>query len=252
MNLPTVFKYNEQEVRTVMKDGEPWFVVKDVCEVLEIANHRDAVSRLKPTMRDEVGVSDAIGRIQQTIVISEPGVYKLVFRSNKPEAEKFSDWVTEEVIPSIRKHGTYMTPDTIEKVLTDPDTIIQLATALKEERKARIDAEEKLEDQKPLVMFAETCIASNDCLLVREVAKLATKNGIIIGEKRLWQKLREWGEVSKKNEPYQHAMDAGRWEVKQGTYNTPYGSDTYRTFKVTPKGQVYIIEKLRRETNKAS
>jgi len=119
------------------------------------------------------------------------------------------------------------------KILALQNNVSQLQTAL--------------EEQKPLVLFAETCIASNDSLLVREVAKLASKQGIIIGEKRLWQKLREWEVVSPSNEPYQRAFDAGWFETRRGTYNTPYGSEAYSTYKVTPKGQIYIIEKLKKE-----
>jgi len=126
-----------------------------------------------------------------------------------------------------------------------------LALVAAEEEKEHLQTEnthkaQQLEQQKPLVLFAETCIASNDSLLVREVAKLASKQNVAIGEKRLWQKLREWGIVSDKNEPYQKAFDAGWFETRQGTYSTPYGSETYRTYKVTPKGQIYIIEKLKK------
>lgn len=251
-DLQRAFDYQGAQVRTVIKDGEPWFILKDVCEILHISNVTDLKNRLNAKGLGQIELLTNGGK-QVAYVISESNLYKAILRSDKEEAEIFGDWVTEEVLPSIRKHGAYMTTETIEKVLTDPDTIIQIATQLKHERQARTEAEKKPEEQKPLVMFAESCIASNDCLLVRELAKLASKNGIVIGEKRLWQKLREWGEVSKKNEPYQHSMDAGRWEVKQGTYNTPYGSETYRTFKVSPKGQVYIIERLKNEvTTKAS
>ncbi len=140
----------------------------------------------------------------------------------------------------------------LEKRWNSPEAV--MARALKmadakilEYKNAAIQLETKIEQQKPLVLFAESCIASNDSLLVREVAKLASKKGIVIGEKRLWKKLREWGIVTSKNEPYQYAFDNSWFETKQGIYNTPYGSETYRTYKVTPKGQIYIIEKLKKE-----
>ena len=105
----------------------------------------------------------------------------------------------------------------------------------------------QIEEQKPLVLFAETCIASNDSILVRELAKLASKNGITIGEKKLYKKLREWDLILKtKNEPSQRAMEMKLFEVKKGTYMTPYGAQPFDTARVTPKGQVYIIEKLRK------
>ncbi|QYY41488.1 BRO family protein [Aneurinibacillus thermoaerophilus] len=106
-NMPTIFNFKDREVRVVMVNNEPWFVAKDVCEVLEIKNHRDATARLKNSMKRAVGVTDAIGRVQETTVINEAGVYKITFASTKPEAEKFTDWLAEEVIPSIRKTGSY-------------------------------------------------------------------------------------------------------------------------------------------------
>lgn len=133
----------------------------------------------------------------------------------------------------------------VEKAWNSPEQIMARAIQIAQKRIDNLQL--VIDQQKPLVMFAETCIASNDSLLVREVAKLASKKGISIGEKRLWQRLREWGVVNSKNEPYQHAMDAGWFEIRQGTYSTPYGTDTYRTPKVTPKGQIYIIEKLKKE-----
>ena len=108
-NLPQIFSYQQKQVRTVSKDGEPWFVASDVCKVLGIRNHHDAVTRLNDKMKDGVGVTDPHGRSQNTTVISEAGVYKLAFTSHKPEAEKFTDWVAIDVIPSIRKTGAYIT-----------------------------------------------------------------------------------------------------------------------------------------------
>ena len=109
--LQKVFDYEGHDVRTVLIDGEPHFVAMDVCNILTIANYRDAVSRLKDSMKCYVGISDAIGRERETTVVTEAGLYKLIFRSNKPEAEKFADWVAEEVLPAIRKTGSYSTSD---------------------------------------------------------------------------------------------------------------------------------------------
>jgi prophage antirepressor-like protein len=246
--LTKVFNYQSKEVRTIVKDGEPWFVAKDVCDVLGLTNPSESLKALDSDEKSTLRISEGGPEVN---IINEPGLYLLVIRSNKSEAKQFKRWITHEVIPSIRKYGTYMTPETIEKVLLNPDTIIKIATQLKEEQQKRIEAETKLEQQKPLVLFAETCIASKDSLLVREVAKLACKNGIEIGEKRLYQKLREWKLIMKcSTEPYQSAMDSELFEIKVSAKQTPYGTDTYRTTKVTPKGQVYIIEKLRKETKK--
>src|SRR5690606_22512548 len=151
------------------------------------------------------------------VCVNEPGLYGLILGSRKKEAREFKRWVKHEVLPSIRKHGAYMTPETIEKTLTDPDYLIKLATRLKEEQTARIAAENKLDEQRPLVDFAETCMDSQRNMLVREVAKLASKDGVMIGEKRLYHKLREWGHVVKDGtEPTQRGMELGIFEVIKG------------------------------------
>lgn len=133
--LQRIFDYQGTQVRTVVIDGQIWFVAKDVCEILEISNHRDAMSRLGDSMKDEVGITDAIGRTQQTTVVSEAGVYKLTFTSRKPEAERFTDWLAEDVLPSIRHVGTYhvipMTPTqallrTVELLAVQEQQIQQL------------------------------------------------------------------------------------------------------------------------------
>jgi anti-repressor protein len=140
----------------------------------------------------------------------------------------------------------------LEKQWNSPEAVFARALKMAERKMAALqgniqELEQTIESQKPMVLFAETCIASNDSILVRELAKLASKNGIIIGEKRLYQKLREWDLIlQSKNEPSQKAMDMGLFEVKKVTYNTPYGSETWSTTKVSPKGQIYIIEKLKK------
>jgi anti-repressor protein len=248
MNKLQMFNYDGiHGVRTVAKNGQPYFVARDICEILEIGNVAMALDRLAPNMKG-INTIDTPGGKQEMSVITEAGVYKLVFTSRKPEAEKFTDWIASEVLPSIRKHGMYAK----EELLDNPDLLLDVITKLKQEREEKKFLMDKLEQQKPLVMFAETCIASNDSILVRELAKLASKNGVMIGEKRLYKKLREWGLIlNRKNEPSQKAMDAGWFEVKKGTYSTPYGSETYATSLVTPKGQVYIIERLRKEKSEA-
>lgn len=141
--LQKVFDYSGNVVRTIIQNEEVWFVAKDVCEILGITNSRDAVSRLKDSQKSSVGISDG-SQIRHTNVINEAGVYKLVFRSNKPEADKFSDWVAEEVLPSIRKHGAYITDDVLEKTINDPDYMIGLLTALRDEKKKRLEVEKTI------------------------------------------------------------------------------------------------------------
>ncbi|MCP3965201.1 MAG: phage repressor protein/antirepressor Ant, partial [Lentisphaerae bacterium] len=132
-----MFNFEDANVRVINRDEEPWFVAKDVCEVLGISNNRDAMSTLDEDEKDGVGITDAIGRQQTVTVINESGLYSLIMRSRKSNAKKFKRWVTGEVLPSIRKHGAYATPDVVKKALTDPDSMIKVLTALKQERKEK-------------------------------------------------------------------------------------------------------------------
>jgi len=193
MNELQIFNYSDKQVRTITKEGEPWFVAKDVCDVLEISNGRDAVSRLDIDEKDAVGITDAIGRDQQMTIISESGVYALIFSSRKPEAENFKRWIRKEVIPSIRKHGAYMTPDTIEKVLSDPDTIIRLATALKEERQRRLALEPKAQSY-------DILMDATGCLTMDEVAKILDIRGV--GRNNLFKLLVVEQIIYKKGDSY--------------------------------------------------
>lgn len=198
------------------------------------------------------GFLPQVAEIKSGDLIPEPLVYKLAFKASNDLAEKFQDWLAIEVIPAIRKHGAYMTPETIEQALLNPDTIIKLATNLKEEQAKRIKAERMIKQQQPLVAFAETCMTSEKSLLVRELAKLCTKQGIVTGEKRLWQKLRDWKLVfANKNEPYQEYVERGYFEIAQGVKETSKGSFTWLTMRVKPKGQAYIINRLKNEQKKA-
>lgn len=245
MNEIQIFNYNSNEVRTIQKDGEPWFVLKDVCQILGIGNSRMAAERLDT---DEKGVSqiDTLGGKQEMTCINESGLYNVILRSDKPEAKPFRKWVTSEVLPAIRRHGAYMTQETIEKALTDPDTIIQLATTLKEERAARLALEAKVTEDKPKVLFADAVAASHTSILVGDLAKLLRQNGVDIGQNRLFRFLREKGYLCGKGErhnlPTQYSMDAGWFEIKETTIGNPDGSIRItRTVKVTGKGQQYFI-----------
>ncbi|WP_245599934.1 phage antirepressor [Paenibacillus harenae] len=255
-----LFSFGQKEMRIVEKDAEPWFILKDVCEVLEI----DQVAGIKRRLSDDVisnhPIPDSLGRMQDTTIVNEDGLYDVILESRKPEARAFRKWITSEVIPSIRKNGAYMTPETIEKTLTDPDFIINLATRLKEET-ARAEAAERerqfiqaqRDADRPLIAFAETCMDSEKNMLVREVAKLASKNGVMVGEKRLYDKLRSWGLVCQNStEPTQRGIEMGIFEVIKGVRQTPKGARDWETTKVTPKGQAYIIDRLQRELKKGA
>lgn len=241
---------NEQfgEVRVFIKDDDYWFLAKDIATILEYRTSND-MTRILDDDEKDTQIVRTLGGEQEMVVINESGLYSAILKSRKPEAKQFKKWVTSEVLPTIRKHGAYMSEEVIEKTLTDPDFIIQLATQLKEEKQKRLLAEKQIEEQKPLVTFAETCLKSNDNILMRELSKVANDEGINIGQNRLYDKLREWKLIMSKpsTEPYQYGMDRNWFVVEEKNINTPYGVKLTRTTKVTPKGQVYIIEKLKKE-----
>ena len=241
-----IFNYNSVEVRTIQKDGEPWFVLRDVCNVLGISHVKDTADRLD---QDEVGqteVIDSLGRKQTATIINESGLYNVILRSDKPEAKPFRKWVTSEVLPTIRRHGMYATPDTVEKMLADPDTTIKLLETIKQERAARLALEAQAEADKPKVLFADAVSASHTSILVGDLAKLLRQNGVDIGQNRLFSFLREKGYLCSQGERYnlptQRSMDRGWFQVKETTINQPNGSVRItRTVKVTGKGQQYFI-----------
>lgn len=234
-------------IRTIEKDGEPWFVGKDVANALGFTNSRDAIST--HVFLEDRGVDsiDTPGGNQKMTVINESGVYALVFGSRLTTAKKFKHWVTSEIIPSIRKHGAYMTPDKLEEVLLKPDTLIQLAQNLKAEQEKRRALEVKMEEQKPKVLFAESVEAAKTSILIGELAKLLKQNGINIGQNRLFEWLRNNGYLIKRqgsdyNMPTQRAMEMGLFEIKETTITHSDGHiHVSKTPKVTGKGQVYFV-----------
>lgn len=259
MNELQVFNYNAHEVRAVQKGGEPWFVLRDVCQVLDISHVKDTADRLD---RDEVGqteVIDSLGRKQTATIINESGLYNVILRSDKQEAKPFRKWVTSEVLPSIRKHGAYMTPEAIEKALTDPDTIIKLATTLKEERSKRKALESQAEADKPKVLFADAVATAKTSILVGELAKLLKQNGVRdMGQNRLFSWLRDKGYLIRRsgtdyNMPTQRAMELGLFEIKETVISHADGhTSTTKTPKVTGKGQQYFIDRFLGGTGGAS
>ena len=235
------------KVRVVERDGEPWFVGKDVAEALGYYDTNKAVA-MHVDDDDKLNDKTALSLGQRGgWLINESGVYSLVFSSKLRKAKEFKRWVTLEVLPSIRKHGGYLTPNKIEEVLTDPDTIIKLATTLKEERAARMQAELKLEEAKPKVLFADAVSASKTSILIGDMAKLLKQNGHEIGQKRLFQWLRENGYLIKRlgadyNSPTQWAMEKELFEIKETTVSHADGHISItKTTKVTGKGQVYFV-----------
>lgn len=249
MTKVEIFEFKDIQVRTLLVNNEPFFVAKDVADVLGYTNSRKAVQDHVEEEDKGVTKCDTLGGKQNLTVINESGVYSLIFSSKLPAAKSFKRWVTTEVLPNIRKHGAHLTPDTIEKVLTDPDTIIQIATQLKEERAKRMQAEVVIEQQKPKVLFADAVEASDSSILIGQLAKLITQNGLRIGQNNLFKWLRNQGYLGRKgahyNEPTQYAVERGWFEVVERTVPKSDGSVRItRTTKVTGKGQIYFINKL--------
>lgn len=246
-----VFESNEfGKVRVIKSRNEELFNLNDICISLGYTQIKNNIMYLRKERIEKVIKNIGISTFPHDGEewIKEDAIYDFIFESGTDKSKKFRKWVTTEVIPSIRKHGAYMTEEVIEKTLTDPDFLIQLAMQLKEEKLKRLEAEKQIEEQKPLVTFAETCLKSNDSILIRELSKVANEEGINIGQNRLYKKLREWGLIMKgSTEPYQYAMERKWFVVEENNVNTPYGVKLTKTTKVTPKGQVYIIEKLKKE-----
>lgn len=245
MNELKLFQFEDNQVRTVSSNGIIWFAAVDVTNALGIKNPSDAI---KPLDEDERARFN-LGRQGSTNFISEPGLYKLIGASRKPAAKRFSRWVTHEVLPSIRKHGAYMTPETIEKAIYNPDFIINLATKLKDEQAKTAALTADNETMKPKALFADAVATSHTSILIGDLAKLIRQNGVDIGQNRLFGWLRDNGYLigsgDRRNMPTQRAMDLELFEVKERTFQNPDGSVRItKTTKVTGKGQQYFINKF--------
>ena len=248
MNNLQVFK-NDQfgEIRTVEISGEPWFIGKEIADKLGYQNgSRDVNRHVDDEDKRVIPLFDG-NQNRDSIIINESGLYSLVLSSKLPTAKQFKRWVTSEVIPSIRKHGAYMTPETIEKVLLNPDTIINLASQLKSEREKRIALEGKVEEDKPKVIFADAVSTAKNSILIGELAKLLKQNGVDMGQNRLFKWLREHGYLIKRegldyNMPTQRSMELGLFEIKETAITHADGHISIsKTPKVTGKGQQYFV-----------
>ena len=185
---------------------------------------------------------------QDMTFIPESDLYRLVFGSKLPSAEKFTDWVTSDVLPSIRKHGAYMTPETLQAAILNPDTMIQLCQQLKTEQDKNKALSEENAKLAPKGLFADAVSVSDRCILVSELAKLLKQNGIETGQNRLYEQLRADGFLVKDrkrsdfNMPTQKAMELGLFKVRESTRVHSDGHTTIdKTTKVTGKGQIYLI-----------
>lgn len=242
------FLFNDQQVRTVVRDGEPWFVGKDVAIVLGYGNTKDALlSHIDEEDRAILQRSEnATFEIPNRglTIINESGLYSLIVSSKLPTAKDFKRWVTSEVLPTIRKHGAYMDTDIIEKSLADPDFLIQLATTLKEEKHRRMEAEAKIAADEHKVDFYDAVGSTSATLTVERFAKLVTeKLGINTGRNRMFQWLRKNGFLQANNMPYQRYINNGWFK----TYEVIKAGHAFTVPSITGKGQQKLFEKFAAE-----
>jgi prophage antirepressor-like protein len=236
-NKLQVFNYQNNKVRTVERDGEPWFVLKDVCAVIGMSNPTVVADRLDEDERAKLD----LGRQGQSWIINESGLYTVILRSDKPEAKPFRKWVTSEVLPTIRKHGAYMTPETLEAAILNPDTMIQLCTALKEEQDKRkvleaANATLTVDNQimKPKADYFDELVDRNLLTNFREAAKqlgVPPKKFVtfLIDHKYIYR------DKKGKLQPYQQYVDSGLFDLKE-CVNEKTGWGGTQTL-ITPKGR---------------
>ena len=254
MNDMKIFENSEfGAVRVVDVNGEPWFVAKDVLRALDYADDYNPSRAMQAIPGEWKGVHrmHTPGGEQEMLIISEQGLYFFLGRSDKPKALPYQMWVAGDVVPTIRKHGGYLTPAKLEEALTDPDTIIRLATNLKAEREKRQALEAQAAADRPKVVFAESIEVAKTSILVGEMAKLIKQaTGCDMGQNRFFEWLRANGYLHKggsaRNMPTQRCIDAGWMEIKEGTRIGSSGEcHITRTPKVTGKGQIYFVNLFR-------
>lgn len=245
-----VFEYQNSKVRTVDVDGEAWFVLKDVCGVLDIADHKVVARRLDEDEVCQTPLTDSMGRQQSTTIINESGLYHVILRSDKPEAAPFRRWVTNDVLPAIRKTGSYNAPQLTRSQL--------LATALIAAHEELEEKDKRIAELTPKGVFADAVSASSQSILVGEMAKLLSQNGIQMGQNRLFSWMRENGYLIKDrkrtdyNMPTQKSMELRLFEIKETSIAHSDGHTSInKTPKVTGIGQVYFVNLfLKTEKNK--
>ena len=244
------FDFKGASLRTLTDEaGEPWFVLKDCMSILDLGNPTETVKMFDDDEFSTTEVIDSIGRRQQAYIISEPGLYRLVMRSRKPEAKEFQRWVTHEVLPQIRKTGGYIPTsesDSDEDIMARAVLVAQKTIDRKNQQLQAKDAQIKMLE--PKARFADAVAASDGTCLVGELAKMLRQNGMDIGQNRLFRLLQADGYLGKsgsnRNVPTQRAMDLGLFRIKETTVTHADGHTTVsRTPKVTGKGQRYFIDR---------
>ena len=243
---PIKFKFGNDSLKVFQQDGQVFFDAEQAAIGLGIYQLKSGHKYVRWERVNKYLNSPQVGKRQY---ISEPQFYTLAIKADNSTARKFQHWVTSEVLPAIHKHGAYMTPQTIEKVLLNPDTIINLATQLKEEQQKRKQLQEENEVMKPKALFADAVATSKSAILVGQLAKILKQNGIEIGQNRLFAWLRENGYLGKRgsnrNVPTQKSVAMGLFKTKETAVTHADGHTTVQiTTKVTGKGQQYFINKF--------
>ena len=249
MNELQVFENNQfGQMRTITENGNTLFCGSDVAKALGYTNAPDALTRhCRGIVKRDTPTSSGV---QTMSFIPEGDVYRLITHSKLPTAEKFESWVFDEVLPSIRKHGMYATPTTIEQMIADPANAIKVFSALKQEQERRKELEATVEHNAPKVLFADAVAASHTSILIGDLAKLIRQNGVEVGQNRLFQWLRDNGYLIKRkgsdwNMPTQRSIEMGLLEIKESTHIDGNGCNvTTKTPKVTGKGQAYFVNKF--------
>lgn len=250
MNGLQIFKSDEfGEIRTVVQDGEPMFCLSDVCRALGLTQPSKVKERLSEKGVNIIPTLTKGGK-QNLLYIDEPNLYKAIFQSRKESAERFTDWVSREVLPSIRKHGGYIAG---QETMSDEELLAKALMVaqhkIAERDKIIAQKQERIEQMQPKEVFADSVSASKQSILIGELAKLICQNGHSIGQNRLFQWMRNNGYLmnfgSSRNIPKQKYIEQGLFEIKESTVNNPDGSVRLtRTTKVTGKGQIYFINKF--------
>ena len=249
---PQLFNFHGQQVRTVTINSEPYFVAKDVSDILGYSNgSRDVNVHTEKEDRLKYRISTS-GQMREQTVINESGLYSLILSSKLPQAKEFKHWVTSEVLPSIRKHGAYMTEQKAFSVINNANGLADLLQQAADQLNAK---DVQIAEMKPKALFADAVATSDTSILIGQLAKILKQNGIEIGQNRLFKWLRDHGYLGKRgegyNRPTQKAMNLGLFQIKERTVNNPDGSVRVTiTTKVTGTGQQYLINKFLKNEKK--
>ncbi|MGW5647537.1 phage antirepressor KilAC domain-containing protein [Saccharopolyspora sp. NPDC003762] len=240
--IPTSWHYGSHQVRTLVLDGQPWFVTADVCRVLQLTNPTTAVGRLAPDDLSTTEVIDSMGRRQRANIVSEAGLYELVFQSRKAAAKAFTRWITHEVLPAIRRTGRY---DVAERHQVPQSFADALELAARQARELEATRAQVAELEPAAAAWEQLADAAGD-YSVREAAQLLNRAGIRTGQQRLFATLRKLGWIDRRGTPYQQHVTASRLALRTGAYEHPHTGESRLTVQVriTPTGLRALRDRL--------